>query len=497
MYHHYDTVYEHLVIKCMDPTYTTWVFHGEQPRASNQNVVERPESSRMFKDFYTQHDVDPKNRPDGRDKEIENLVDDAETPLYPSCRAFTKMLASVTIFKHKASHGLSDNGFVELINLVRDMLPENNTLPDSFYEMKKLVNIFDLGYKKIHVCLNDCCLYRKEFEHVELCPKCGCSRWKINKQTKKIQKNIPAKVLHYFPIIPRLKRMFGIYEMSTQLPWYSNNKSSDGKIKHPVDSLSWEMINRRSPHFASDPRNIRLGLATNGFNPFKDLALNIVVGNDINVYLAPLVDDLMLLWNDGVDMYDAITKSTFNLKALLMLIIHDFLAFGNISRWPVKGKIAYPICRESTCSLWLKHDRKFAYIGHRKFLAFDHSFHMKRRWFNEHIEHGIRPQIRNDEEDFIEVDKITNDWGKMFMNPLEFDLHTLLVRHNLDVIYVEKNICESIISTLLDVKGKSKDDINSRKDMEKMNIRHDLYPQSGGNKFYLPTALHTLSKAEK
>jgi hypothetical protein len=325
------------------------------------------------------------------------------------------------------------------------MLPENNTLPNSFYEMKKLVNTFDLGYEKIHACLNDCCLYRNELEHAELCPKCGCSRWKINQRTKKIQKNIPAKVLRYFPIIPRLKRMFGIYEMSTQLRWHSSNKSSDGKIRHPVDSLSWEMINRRWPHFASDPRNIRLGLATDGFNPFNDLSsryscwpviltiynlppsicmskeslmLSLLIpgpkqpGNDIDVYLAPLVDDLLLLWSDGVDMYDAVTKSKFNLKCILMWTIHDFPAYGNISGWPVKGKIACPICRENTCSIWLKHGRKFAYMGHRRFLAFDHPFRMKKSWFNGYVEHGIRPKIKNGEEDSIEVDKITNDWGK-------------------------------------------------------------------------------------
>ena len=64
-------------------------------------------------------------------------------------------------------------------------------------------------------------------------------------------------------------------------------------------------------------------------------------------------------------------------------------------------------------------------------------------------------------------------------------------------MHVEKNICENIISTLLDVKGKSKDGINSRKDLEAMNIRHELHPESRGNKFYLPAAPHTLSKVEK
>jgi hypothetical protein len=33
----------------------------------------------------------------------------------------------------------------------------------------------------------------------------------------------------------------------------------------------------------------------------------------------------------------------------------------------------------------------------------------------------------------------------------------LLVRHNLDVMHIEKNICDSILGTLLGMEGKSKD----------------------------------------
>ena len=52
-------------------------------------------------------------------------------------------------------------------------------------------------------------------------------------------------------------------------------------------------------------------------------------GNDIDVYLAPLVEDLNELWVNGVRMYDAVEKSTFNLKAILMWTINDFPAYAN------------------------------------------------------------------------------------------------------------------------------------------------------------------------
>lgn len=85
---------------------------------------------------------------------------------------------------------------------------------------KKLLKTFDLGYEKIHACINDCCLFRKELGNAHMCPKCGASRWKVNERTEKIQQGVPAKVLRYFPIIPRLKRMFSATDMAEQLRWH-------------------------------------------------------------------------------------------------------------------------------------------------------------------------------------------------------------------------------------------------------------------------------------
>ena len=44
--------------------------------------------------------------------------------------------------------------------------------------------------------------------------------------------------------------------------------------------------------------------------------------------------------------------------------------------------------------------------------------------------------------------------GQFFLNYLR--QHNLL-RHNLDVMHIEKNIVDSILGTLLDIRGKTKD----------------------------------------
>ena len=62
---------------------------------------------------------------------------------------------------------------------------------------------------------------------------------------------------------------------------------------------------------------------------------------------------------------------------------------------------------------------------------------------------------------------------------------------------MEKNVCDSIIGTLLNIKGKTKDGINARKDLVEIGVRLELRPQSHGKWTYLPPACHTLSKSEK
>ncbi|KAK9232680.1 hypothetical protein WN943_022928 [Citrus x changshan-huyou] len=52
----------------------------------------------------------------------------------------------------------------------------------------------------------------------------------------------------------------------------------------------------------------------------------------------------------------------------------------------------------------------------------------------------------------------------------------LLVRHQLDVMHIEKNVCESIYGTLLHIPGKTKDGLKSKKDLVEMGIRNELAP---------------------
>jgi hypothetical protein len=56
--------------------------------------------------------------------------------------------------------------------------------------------------------------------------------------------------------------------------WHAVANSNDGKLRHPRDSKAWKSFDSNFPNFASDPRSVRLGLASDGFNPFGMMSTN-------------------------------------------------------------------------------------------------------------------------------------------------------------------------------------------------------------------------------
>jgi hypothetical protein len=74
---------------------------------------------------------------------------------------------------------------------------------------------------------------------------------------------------------------------------------------------------------------------------------------------------------------------------------------------------------------------------------------------------------------------------------------TLLIRHNLDVMHIEKNVCEALLGTLLGLAGKSKDSEKARLDLQELGIRNDQHPVLEKGRYTLPAGLYTLGKNEK
>ena len=181
-----------------------------------------------------------------------------------------------------------------------------------------------MEYEKIHACPNDCILYRKKYKDATSCPTCGMSRWKVNKIGNRETKGVTTKVLWYCPPIPRFKRMFHYVEIAKDLIWHAQEREFDGKICHPFDSPAWRVVDHMWPKFASESRNLTIVISADDINPHSSLnnkdnywlvimviynlppwlcmtrkfmMLSLLIsyprqpGNDMDIYLAPLVDD--------------------------------------------------------------------------------------------------------------------------------------------------------------------------------------------------------------
>ncbi|WVZ52068.1 hypothetical protein U9M48_003161 [Paspalum notatum var. saurae] len=395
-----------------------------------------------------------------------------------------------------------------------------------------------MGVERIHACLNHCILYRGKYENLDKCPTCGAGRYKRNDifqgddeaftNGKKRKKNdapdpseedtclgidekkrrIPALVMWYLNPIDRLRRIFANPAIAKLMQ----------KLSHPADATQWQRFNELYPEFAKDPRNVRFVLITDGMNPFGErnsthstwpkrkytMLCGLIQGPkqpgiDIDVFLEPLMEDMAKLWNDGVKMTDSLIKKDFTFRGMILTTINDYPAnfslFGQI-----KGKKGCLSCLDAMTSMYLNGSKKVVYTKYRRFLVEGHRY--RRRQFNNHFdgkdEKCSVPRRRHDSKHVFDmVKKINIVYGKKIKRtkPLLKDLE---VPHAIDCMHLKKNVFDSTICTLMDVKGKTKDGLKSRRDLVNMKIRSELHPVEQGNgKFMLPVASFNLTSAEK
>ena len=64
-------------------------------------------------------------------------------------------------------------------------------------------------------------------------------------------------------------------------------------------------------------------------------------------------------------------------------------------------------------------------------------------------------------------------------------------------MHIEKNICEALLATLLEIAGKTKDTKKALLDLQDMDIRKDQHPLLDKGKYKLPSGLYKLSPEMK
>jgi len=140
---------------------------------------------------------------------------EAKRQLYPGCTKFSRFSFVVQLLHMKSLYRISNSAFSAILKLLAKVFPECNALPTSYNEAKNLIEELGLGYESIHLCFNNCVLFRKQYAKHDNFPVCGMSRWKDPERKK-----IPQKVLRHFPLAPRLNRMFATKEASEEAQWH-------------------------------------------------------------------------------------------------------------------------------------------------------------------------------------------------------------------------------------------------------------------------------------
>ncbi|CAL5211853.1 unnamed protein product [Lathyrus oleraceus] len=104
---------------------------------------------------------------------------------------------------------------------------------------------------------------------LEECKFCKSQRYKVHSKTiDHKQKRVVVKSMFYLSIIPRLKIMFTSMHSSSQMTWHHTNKTSSSTMRHRSDGEAWKHFDWIHPNFGAEPRNVRLGLCSDGFTPY-------------------------------------------------------------------------------------------------------------------------------------------------------------------------------------------------------------------------------------
>jgi hypothetical protein len=373
------TLQLHLLTKGFMEGYTRWTCHGETDvvvgqglatdnvEAPRDKTVEEDQSDSESSDEVMQdrenlgamlHDVEEQVVDSDDEREVEKfarLVEDSTKPLYANCKdEHTRLSVTLQLLKIKAAYNWPDASFDETMAYLADVLPKGNSLPTSTYNAKKVVCPLGLEVQKFHACPKDCIIYLKEYAELQKCPVCNTSRYKgatnQDDDDDEATKGAPAKVVWYLPVLPRLKRLFGNKKEAKLMRWHEEGRTDDGVLRHPADACQWRAIDNEFPEFGQDARNVRFGMSTDGINPFGNMSsrhstwpvvlwmynlppwlcmkrkyihLSMLIqgpkqpGNDLNVYLEILKDELDTLWEPGAQVWDANEEQYFSLKALL------------------------------------------------------------------------------------------------------------------------------------------------------------------------------------
>lgn len=223
-------------------------------------------------------------------------------------------------------------------------------------------------------CPNSCICYTGPYEDLTKCPKCRTNRFRSDGRAE--------KYFEYLPVIPRIRAMAANSSLAQQMRYRAHEyKYDSAKVTDIFDGAHYRSLletfvtvgDDQLPFwFFADPRDIALGLSTDGFAPFKRrkktawplilfnynlppdvrfhkeniISVGVIPGPkkpwDADSFLWPLIQELLQLAM-GITAFDALSKVLFILHAYLIIVFGDIPAVSMLMR--MKGHNAILPCR--------------------------------------------------------------------------------------------------------------------------------------------------------
>jgi hypothetical protein len=471
--------------------------------------------------------------PEPTAKAFLDMMASAKRPLYPGAK-ISQLDAISQLLADKAKNDTTRASFEDNLKTFGNALPEGHCLPTSMYETKKILQDLKMNYEKIDCCPNGCLLFWKEFADDKYCSRCGASRYLEVKgpDGQTMQTKVAANILRYLPFIKRIQRLYMSEESAKQMTWHKRGKRYEdehGRVKmgHPSDGKAWKNFDAKHPDEAADARNVRVAIATDGFNPYglstasyscwpvfviplnlppgvvmqrKTIFLSLIIpgpdypGKNLSVYMQPLVDDLNHSWHHGTLTYDRASRTNFFMKVWFHYSMHDLPGYALFCGHSTGGKFPCPVCRHLLEFIWLNAGHKYvAFDKHRQFLKRGHRFRENKKNFTKGVvvleekeipsfdgatvDAELRALKPKENSSQFEGYGETHNWTHVAgLTQLEY-YKDLELPHNIDVMHTEKNVAESLFHTILNIPGKSKDNVKARVDVERLCDRKEMYMQ--------------------
>ncbi|CAE6417428.1 unnamed protein product, partial [Rhizoctonia solani] len=269
-------------------------------------------------------------------------------------------------------------------------------IPSEFVAWRRLRILSDLESRSYDCCVNSCVCFLGRYRNLTSCPYC--------KEARLNSAGSPRRRFRYSPLIPQLRALFQDPEMAEKLGYrvLCDTVRENRVIQDVFDAEHYLKLRETlldpegDYHFFDDPRDIALGVSTDGFTLFKRrrrglstawpiliinynlhprirnrlenvLCVGVIPGpkqcKDLNSYLVPLLDELLELeagvtcttppGPDGVG-------SNFVFHAFLIMLFGDIPAVAKLLM--MKGHNAFKPCRACLIpGVWRQFERTGVY----------------------------------------------------------------------------------------------------------------------------------------